>query len=868
MREIPFTRTLLASLGAGIVVAGMAMPVAAQQAAADEDDFGIEEIVVVSRFREERLQDVPATVTALTQQTLEDAGVQRIEDFIGLTPGVTLVQAAEVGDAQVNIRGINGSRDSENSFAFIIDGILMTNPAAFNREFADLQQIEILKGPQGALYGRNAAAGAIIVTTTKPGPELTIDGTASIANNDSRYASVMASGPLIGDSVFARVQFDWRDTDGFYTNTFLDQKNVDQFENYNFNWRILIEPSDAFSLDLKARYGEVNGSAISFNAAFALPAFAAAFASPAAFEDVNEHEFIFEPNIVSDNDQRTIELSAKFDADLGWASLTGWLLFSDIDNDFIADGTSGAFGFFATDQACIDSATSLLISGYQPPPPTFLNVSPIPVLLDAANGSFLGPYTPLTCDGIQEQLREQQDFSLELRLASPDSQQLRWLAGIYFLTIDRRVGVSLNRDSGQPPFRGLFQRAEESPNFTEALVFDQFDSTVFAIFAQLAYDITEDVEASFAIRYDHENRKVTNLVPTDVVTRFVDFDFDGPGGSPLNPGLDPNINPAGITDQERSFEEVEPKISLSWDVADGLTLFGSWGVGFKSGGFNNQGSQATIDLFINGAIAGFLTDPATGVVRPLVMIEDSFEKETSSAFEIGFKSRLFGNRLTAEGAFYYVDVDDMQFFEFFVGPFGLLRVVSNIDSVKIKGVEFAAHALLTDNLSVFGGFNFVDSEIKANSARPDTIGNKSPYTPDYTVNLGAQIDFPVMGNMTFVTRVDAQLIGKTWFHVVQNNTRPTILSPLLEFFFGPQIGIPAGAGALGEADWSLARRDAFATLNLRSGLEGDTWAIIAFVQNLTNNHYLEEVIPAPEFGGSFIHPAARRTWGVEVSARF
>ena len=108
----------------------------------------IEEIIVTARQRAESLQDVPAAIQVFTGQQIENSGIQRPSDFINLTPGVTIVDAAEVGDTQVNIRGINGARDAENSFALIIDGILMTNPASLNREYTNLQQIEILKGPQ------------------------------------------------------------------------------------------------------------------------------------------------------------------------------------------------------------------------------------------------------------------------------------------------------------------------------------------------------------------------------------------------------------------------------------------------------------------------------------------------------------------------------------------------------------------------------------------------------------------------------------------------------------------------------------------------------------------------------------------------
>ncbi|MEL7028883.1 MAG: TonB-dependent receptor plug domain-containing protein, partial [Pseudomonadota bacterium] len=255
-------RTLLTS-----TCLALAAPAALTMAtSAHAQGFNIDEIVVTARQREETLQDVPATVTVLTETTLRRAGVERAEDFIALTPGVTFVDTAEVGDTQVNIRGINGSRDAENSFAFVLDGVLLTNPASFNREFGELQQIEVLKGPQGAIYGRNAAAGAIIVTTKKPGNEVEGQIKASIANEGTYFVSGYASGPVVEDQLYAQISGDWRDTDGFYTNSFLNEDVVDNFENYNIKARMVWEPNDDLSVDTKVRYGEVDAASISFNA--------------------------------------------------------------------------------------------------------------------------------------------------------------------------------------------------------------------------------------------------------------------------------------------------------------------------------------------------------------------------------------------------------------------------------------------------------------------------------------------------------------------------------------------------------------------------------------------------------------------------
>ena len=150
----------------------------------------------------------------------------------------------------------------------------------------------------------------------------------------------------------------------------------------------------------------------------------------------------------------------------------------------------------------------------------------------------------------------------------------------------------------------------------------------------------------------------------------------------------------------------------------------------------------------------------------------------------------------------------------------------------------------------------------AATASPDTVGKEAPYTPECTVNVGGDINFPLSNGMNLFARVDAQWVGETWFHTVQAGDRPTIFMPLFEIGFG------AGAGALGTAEYSNARRDEYSTVNLRLGLEGEKWTVTAFVLNLTDEKYLEEVIPAPEFGGVFNHPGSQRRAGLEVSFRF
>ncbi len=797
----------------------------------------MENIVSTARGRAESLADVPAAVSVITADTIEHQGIRRVEDFVSLVPGMTIVNSAEVADTQVNIRGINGARDAEVNYALVVDGIVMTNPAALNREWSNLAQIEVLKGPQGALYGRNAAAGAIIMTTKRPTKELEGDLKASGAENSTYVLSGRVGGLVKNETLSWQLTSDYRTTNGFYRDDWNKRNDViDRFEDWNVGGRVIWQPNDNFSLDTKLRYGEVDASSIAFNSVFHIPALAAV---NGFFENVNDHRFQFNPNVESFNNQQSTEFSTKGDVDLGWADVVGWFLYSDIENDLGADGTSGAFGFFFTDPRCSATTAAVGSSGFQLAPPQVMDPGGDPTM------SVYGAYTPTSCDGTQYQVRNQTDYSVELRLRSKSDQRFRWEGGLYYLNIDREVGVNLGKDTNDQVVRNLYI-PRPMTNSTEQLAHDQFDTDVYSVFGQVAYDLLDNLEASFALRYDREKRKVRNLVPTvaeGATSEFITCNapgFPGHGDNALNPGL--CVDPTGASgDKSKTFDQWQPKLSLRWNVTDRTITYASVGVGFKSGGFNNFGSAATVNLNINNNAAiipqGFTP----------VMINDDFKEETSTSYEIGFKSDI-GDRLHWEGAAYRVDVKDQQFFEFFVGGFGLLRVVSNIDDVTIKGLELGASWAATDWLNLYANGNYIWTNIDKNTARPDTVGNDAPYTPDYTFAFGSDFRWPITPDLDLIANLALNGVGKTWFHVVQDQQRPTI------------FGLPG--------DYSVARRNAYALLDLRVGVQGEHWTVTVFGNNITDEKYIEEVIPAPEFGGSFNAPGTRSRWGAEASYRF
>jgi iron complex outermembrane receptor protein len=812
------SRQAFYSFGACTMALAIATPAMAQQAS---DSSG--ELVVTARRVNERLSDVPASVTVLGEAALAKAGIAKADDFVKLTPGVTIVSGtSEAGDIQINIRGVNGARDAEGSVALVVDGILKTNTASLNQPQGSLTQVEVLKGPQGAIYGRNATAGAFVIQTRKPTEILSGGARLSYATQNTAKGDVWLAGPL-AEGVGFVLAGDYSTTDGFYRNAYLgNSKLVDYQHGYNLHGRIVADLGTGTTLDTKAHFGQLKGASIAFNAAFALPAFASATGISTFNENVNSHNFLFTNNIVPVNQQKTLELSSKLTHDFDAGTLTAWVAYNDIRNWLVADGTSADFQLFTSavnpavsrvTSTCAASVASL--TGYPMASPTYISTT--------SASSLFGAYSPTTCDGSQYQRRQQRDISGELRFASRAGGDLNWQLGAYFIHIDRRAIVQSQADLGQGAATAVYQ-SPTSTSPTNQLFDDSFKTNAYAPFASGDYNITKALNFGVALRYDVEERHVSNNVPM-VLDPFT--------GHCLNPGQGLGSTCTAIAPKSRTFQQFEPKVTLRYRFGPQATVYANWGVGFKSGGFNNQGASAIIASYF-------------GAIGSEARIEDIYKAEKSSSLEAGIKGRLGPVDYALAG--YYNSVRNMQFFEFFVGSFGLLRVVENIDKVDLKGLEGNLNVKLRQGWTAFASANVMDSKIKANSVRPSTVGNKSPYTADYTLNLGSQFETPINDKVGLLLRADYRLTGPTWFHVVQAQTNPTI------------FGAPG--------NYTGTRRNAFGVVDLRAGLSGKAWSLTAYGTNVFDKRYLAEVIPAVEFGGSFVSPGARAQYGLELALKF
>ena len=591
--------------------------------------------------------------------------------------------------------------------------------------------------------------------------------------------------------------------------------------------------------------------AINFNAVFALDKAAANFGNPALAEDVNDHNFKYIFNVPGENSQTDKFFSLKADYETGNGTLTLIGAYDDMEEDLISDGTSGAFGVYANGAEasrtqCTETFNSIDYSNLlqQPnyaiqdgnPPGTYI----APYTLN----SLLPPYGPDSCDGYQYQERNQTSSSFEARFASSDEGRLHWLAGVYYAHIEREVVVAYGADLGLG-----FQKAPyippSGPNPTDQLFWDDFDTDVYAAFGQIELDIFEHGELALALRYDQEDRDVKNKVPNVLSPQKYG------GGLPINPAYDGSGTDT-IPDRNETYEELQPKISYSHHLTEDLTAYTSYGRGFRSGGFNSLGSEATV----NGAFGSFLTAPQN--------IKDDYDKEVTDTLELGMKSEWLNNRLRINAAAFYTQIDDYQFFNFFAGSFGLLRVVNNIDDVDIYGAEFDFAWLLTDNLTFSGGYGLIDSEIKENSNRPYTEGNKLPYAPEGSGALSLDFRTPIFSGLEFSSRLDYEYVGETWFHTVQDDDTENAFTDLSWY---PGAENDPGFG-FGTSNFNSAKRDSYWKMNLRAGISGEHWSIVAWSKNITDEDYLEENIPAPEFGGSFAHDSVGRVSGVDFTYNF
>lgn len=695
----------------------------------------LEEIVVTARRRAESFQEVPVTITVFDEAAIEAAGIQRPQDFISLTPNVTLVETQNQGTSFITIRGISQARNSEPSVAVLIDGVLMSNPAQFTQELFDVQQIEVLKGAQGAVYGRNAIGGAIVITTREPGDEF--EGRARLGYDDGpgMTAQIMGSGPLGGsDRLKYHAALSYYDTDGWIDNVYLGDE-ADPFKDQSARLRLIWDPTERFRADVRLYYSEVETQALYFN----------------IVGDANDTSLPVRVNNPGINDRDLGQLSLKLDYETDAGTLTAITSFDTIEEILTGD----QFDFL-----------------------------PIPE-------SFF--FNLLGDDWAQSQFLDVETWSQEVRFTSADDGRLRWIAGAYMIGTDRFISTGNIVDRGLGAFpvyrtpRGRFPGDTETfpDSFQTTFLADEQDNFAWSVFGEIAYDISDRLELSAALRYDEDTREQTTLTPQ----AFLE-------GARLS-GETGNV-------REETWDELQPRVTLRYSPSQNLTLFGGYSKGFRSGGFNQTG-------------VGSAGVPGVG---------DLFDAEVAETLEFGLKSQLADGRVSLNFSVFDTDAEGSYFFVFL--PDSSTQNLGSLDEVDYRGFELDVTGRVSDHLELFFGYGATDSEIKA-AAEPSYVGNEAPLVSEDTINAGLQYRRPLGGSgLGFFFRADYQRIGDTWWE-------------------------PS----------NLTVRNPVNLLDLRAGIYGDGWSVVAWQRNFNDVRYNAEFSP-----GGFVFKAKPRRWGIDFTKEF
>jgi len=424
----------------------------------------LEEVIVTARKRDETSLNVPVAVNVFTAADIQAAGIERPQDFIDLTPNMTLVQTQNQGTSFVTVRGISQARNSEPSVAVVIDGVAMANPSQFNQELIDIESIQVLKGPQGALYGRNAIGGAIIINSKQPTDEFEGRLSAGYDSGPGYKLGATISGP-ISDTLKYRATVSYLDTDGYINNPYLHE-DADPYEDLSARGLLVWEPSDGFRADLRAYVSNVKTQALYFN----------------IVESVNDTHLPVRVNNPGVNDRDLSGASLKLDWTGNWGTITSVTAYDKLEElltgdqfNFLPIDESVLFAFFGADQA-------------------------------------------------QHQFLDVDAVSQELRFTSPADRRVRWIFGAYAIQTDRFISTGNVIDIGD----GIVPEVKHTPlpKFVFPTCFppecrqfsflaDSQDNFAWAVFADLDFDITDRLEGSVALRYDNDERENTTDTPAE-----------------------------------------------------------------------------------------------------------------------------------------------------------------------------------------------------------------------------------------------------------------------------------------------------------------------------------------------------------------
>ena len=437
----------------------------------------LEEIVVTARQRAENLQDVPDAITAFSAPEIERLGIDSFESYVNQTPNFLSRQGFRAGVVFVTIRGITTGQQGFPPISYTVDGVKAGMVDALNPgTLFDLERIEVLRGPQGALYGNGAIAGAVNIVTKRPGDEFGGEARVSYAEGNDLTLQGMISGPLVEDKVSFRLTGFVRNSDGLIDSTTGD--DIDFVDQSSLRAQLLFTPSENLSIDLRASYSDVNAGA----------AMQERFETIEQVNRFGSEDFSVDRGIIGEENRESTDLSAKIDIELPFATLTSVTSSVTMDQDIYGS-----------------------ISWSRPPAP---GEPPIESIFGPILGENAMPGDPY--DHYQDLADNFEVFFQDLRLTSAGDGSVRWIAGAEYL--ERTTENRLELGMLLAPAPGSI-----ASNFSQ---FDDKKDEIFGIYGQVNIDLSDVFELTIAGRYD-ENTYSTRQFDGTTGATIAQLDSNG-----------------------------------------------------------------------------------------------------------------------------------------------------------------------------------------------------------------------------------------------------------------------------------------------------------------------------------------------------
>ncbi|MFM8819947.1 MAG: TonB-dependent receptor [Phenylobacterium sp.] len=796
MKRLYFSGASAVAVAAGLMAAGAAQ-------AQDNAPNYVDEVVVTAQLREQSLQDVPIVVTSVSAQQLQDAGIRDIKDLTIVTPGLTVTSTSSAAVTTARIRGIGTVGDNaglESSVGIVIDGVYRPRNGVAFTDLGEPDRIEVLKGPQGTLFGKNTTAGVINVITKRPTFNLSAVSEATVSNLDGFGGSVSLNGPLVEDAVAARLFVAARGRDGYYNS--VNQPNNNNQNFYTGRLQVLFTPSPDLDVNVAIDYTKrderccgavqiLNGGTAALIGALA-PAGAGLSnpVDPASFRDYGNRSFRKE---ITDKG-----ISVQTDWTTPWfdgAKLTSVTAYREW-----RQAGGGDVDWTGADIA--------YTPGFEGPDPAFLGFK---------------------------------TFTQEVRLAGK-TDKVNWLVGAFYSRedLDSLVRTVTYGTQWEPFLSGLL--GGQLPLFTGQPATGQVyrpgqgqkdtyaqEQEGFALFTNNSIQVTDALELTIGARYTWEDKSLNSFWSntdgaigcTTALARAQAIGGPIPAnGSLIRPGgllaggygllclaaHNPRFGQIGKNAQSLDEQEFTGTVKAAYRLNEQVMAYASYARGYKAGGFNLDRIATTTQT-----VAGQATAP---------VLDTRFARELVDSYELGLKNTLFDRSLLLNATVFYQDYQDFQLNAFN----GLVFTVTSVPEVVSQGadVDFLWFTPV-DGLTVNGGVTYAETAYAKST--PVALGARLAGTRLSLAPLWS-------GSLAFSyeTNLTDDLVGKVALNAksVSSYNTGSDLAP-------------------------VKTQPGFTTVNARLGLgsQDKRWAVEAWAQNLFDETYYQVAFDAPVQPGSF-----------------